>query len=58
MNQSRGVKRLDRFLPRHLPARQPAEFGVNQGQQLLGGVRLTSVDRVQNLRDVIHQLAA
>ena len=40
MNQSRGVERLPGVFLRHLPARKPAQLGVDQRQELIGGLEI------------------
>ena len=54
MDQGRGLKRLPGLLLSQPLCCQFAQLFVYQRQQLLRGVRIALVDRVQDLRDFVH----
>ena len=54
VNECRSLQCLLWRLTRHFCRRQFAEFLIDQGQQLLGGLGIALVHPVQNLRDVAH----
>src|SRR5262249_58467646 len=47
-------ERLPRHLACQLPGGQPAQLGVDQRQELPGGVRVTLLDGGQDTRDIAH----
>jgi hypothetical protein len=55
MDQSGGVERLARFFACQLLSGQPAQLVINQRQQLIGRLRLSALDGVQELSEIVHQ---
>ena len=54
MDQGRGVERLARLLVRQPLGGQLAQLIVDQGQELLGGLRVAGLDGREDARDVVH----
>ena len=55
MDQGRGVERLARLLLGQLLGRQLAQLVVDQGQELLGGLRVALLDGRQDAGYVVHR---
>jgi hypothetical protein len=53
-SSGRGVQRLPGGLARQLPGRQPAQFGIDQEPELVGGVGVALLDRGQDAGDSGH----
>jgi hypothetical protein len=45
MNQCRRIERLPRLFKGQLLGRQPAQFVIDQRQQLIRRLRITGIDR-------------
>jgi hypothetical protein len=58
MHQGGGLERLARRLLGHLLRRQLPQLVVNEGQKLLGGLRVALVDGGQDARDFTHRLSS
>jgi hypothetical protein len=58
MDQCGGLERLARGFACHFVGGEFAKFAIDQGQQFLGGSRITIVYGGKNARDVTHTLAA
>ena len=56
MNQGRGLERLAGRFFGHLLAGELAQFIIDQRQQLIGGVRIAVLDRVQDASDLAHEV--
>ena len=54
VDQGGGLERLARLLVGELLRRQLAQLLVHQRQELLGGVRVAVLDRIQHLGDRVH----
>ena len=54
VNQGCGLQRLTGCFVRHFERSQPAQFIVDQGDQLLGRVSFPSLNRIQDDGDVSH----
>src|SRR5262245_8828744 len=54
VNQGRGLERLAGLLLSYPLGSEPAQFVVDQRQQLLGGVRVAGLDGGQDTRDLGH----
>jgi hypothetical protein len=52
MHESRGLKRLSRFLIGHPDGGELAQFSIDQRKQLVGGFRIARINGVEQLRDV------
>jgi len=55
VDQCRGLERLAGFLLSELLCGQLAQLVIDEGQKLLGGVRIALVNRVQDLGQVGHE---
>jgi hypothetical protein len=55
VDEGRGLERLPRRFMSQLVRRQPAQFLVDQRQELRGGLRVARVDGIQHHRDVGHE---
>ena len=55
MNQRRGPERLAGLLVAQFLFGDPAQFVVDQGQQLVGGLRVAILDGAQKPGDMVHQ---
>ncbi len=54
MDQGGGLKRLTRRHAAQFLDGEVAEFVVDQGQELLGGLRVSLLDGREDLRHIIH----
>jgi hypothetical protein len=55
VDQGRRVQRLPGRLVGHLPRCEPAQFVVNEREQVRSGVRVARLDGGQDVRDLIHR---
>src|SRR5262249_29727136 len=55
VDQGGGVEGLPGLLLRHLLGSEPAQFVVDQRQELLGGVRIALFDGGQDTCDLAHE---
>src|SRR5947209_20614871 len=55
MHQGRRLQRLAGLFLSHLLGRQLPELVIDEGQELLGGVRVTLLDGRQDARKIAHE---
>jgi hypothetical protein len=55
VDQAGRVERLPRLLAGQLMRGQPAQLVIDQRQELLRGVRIASIDRIQELCQIAHR---
>ena len=55
MNQRGGLESVAGTFARHLVRGQPAQFVIDERQQLLGGLGLALLDGFEDARDVAHK---
>ncbi len=55
MDKGGGIECLPRLFAGQHAGRQPTQFAVDQGQQLVGRVWIASLNGIQDTRDVGHK---